>query len=49
MYILNIILNIVYMYSMCGDVYIIQLVKKKIYRVNIKYEKIFVVVILIFI
>lgn len=37
------------MYSMCGDVYTIQSVKKKTYRVNIKYEKTLVVVILILI
>lgn len=48
-HILNTILNTVYMYSMCGDVYTIQSVKKKTYRVNIKYEKTLVVVILILI
>lgn len=52
MHILNTIqyvLNTVYMYSMCGDVYTIQSVKKKTDRVNIKYEKTLVVVILILI
>lgn len=49
MHILNTILNTVYMYSMCGDVYTIQSVKKKTYRVNIKYEKTLAVVILILI